>query len=189
MEDVSPCAGCHWQCVPWCNHLSPPSVLQYVKDVVLPRVLDDQTFSTLCSLILFNNVDVSWCWFRGGVGVRWGGVGSGCRPDLLHPPLSDPGQQRRASRVAAGVLRRGLGVLRGPETMPGVAALQVLMALQADPTFFPELFRRLRTAQPSTEEWRDLVTFLQVGWGVELGPLATLLQEWGGVGGVLVGVA
>eukprot|EP00887_Chlorella_sp_A99_P007007 scaffold2.g7007.t1 len=77
---------------------------QYVKDVVLPRVLDDQTFSTLCSLILFNNVDV-------------------------------------------------------------------LMALQSDPTFFPELFRRLRGVAPGGEEWRDLVGFLQ-----ELCGLAKHLQ-------------
>lgn len=32
--------------------------LGYVKDVVLPRVLDDATFATLSSLILFNNVEV-----------------------------------------------------------------------------------------------------------------------------------
>ena len=31
----------------------------YVKDVILPRVLDDTTFSTLSSMMLFNNVDVS----------------------------------------------------------------------------------------------------------------------------------
>lgn len=31
----------------------------YVKDVILPRVLDDATFSTLSSIMLFNNVDVS----------------------------------------------------------------------------------------------------------------------------------
>lgn len=35
---------------------TPPS--RYVKDVVLPRVLDDATFATLSSLILFNNVEV-----------------------------------------------------------------------------------------------------------------------------------
>lgn len=41
--------------------------------------------------------------------------------------------------------------------------LQVLMALQSDPAFFPELFRRLRDAEPGSEAWRDLVAFLQVG--------------------------
>mmetsp|Transcript_36846 Transcript_36846/g.103965 ORF Transcript_36846/g.103965 Transcript_36846/m.103965 type:complete len:862 (+) Transcript_36846:313-2898(+) len=30
----------------------------YIKDVILPRVLDDATFATLASLMLFNNVDV-----------------------------------------------------------------------------------------------------------------------------------
>lgn len=30
----------------------------YLKDVVLARVLDDATFSTLSSLVLFNNVEV-----------------------------------------------------------------------------------------------------------------------------------
>jgi len=32
--------------------------LSYLKDVVLPRALDDATFATLSSLILFNNVEV-----------------------------------------------------------------------------------------------------------------------------------
>ena len=32
--------------------------LSYIKDVVLPRVLDDATFATFSSLILFNNVEV-----------------------------------------------------------------------------------------------------------------------------------
>ena len=32
--------------------------LAYIKDVVLPRVLDDATFATFSSLILFNNVEV-----------------------------------------------------------------------------------------------------------------------------------
>ena len=30
----------------------------YVKDVILPRALDDATFATLASLMLFNNVEV-----------------------------------------------------------------------------------------------------------------------------------
>ncbi len=32
--------------------------LAYLKDVALPRVLDDATFATFTSLILFNNVEV-----------------------------------------------------------------------------------------------------------------------------------
>lgn len=32
--------------------------IQYLKDVVLPRCLDDATYATLTSLMLFNNVDV-----------------------------------------------------------------------------------------------------------------------------------
>ena len=37
--------------------------LAYLKDVVLPRVLDDATFATFSSLILFNNVEASVpCW-------------------------------------------------------------------------------------------------------------------------------
>lgn len=32
----------------------------YLKDVVLPRVLDDSTFATLSSLMLFNNIEVCW---------------------------------------------------------------------------------------------------------------------------------
>lgn len=33
----------------------------YLKDVVLPRVLDDATFATLSSLMLFNNIEVGLC--------------------------------------------------------------------------------------------------------------------------------
>ena len=43
--------------------------LGYVKDVVLPRVLDDATFATLSSLILFNNVEVRLSSGRAG---SWG---------------------------------------------------------------------------------------------------------------------
>ena len=32
--------------------------IQYLKDVILPRSLDDATYATLASLMLFNNVDV-----------------------------------------------------------------------------------------------------------------------------------
>jgi len=32
--------------------------IQYLKDVILPRSLDDATYATLSSLMLFNNVDV-----------------------------------------------------------------------------------------------------------------------------------
>eukprot|EP00798_Chlamydomonas_sp_ICE-L_P024204 gene24204-9802_t len=32
--------------------------IQYIKDVILPRALDDATYATLTSLVLFNNVEV-----------------------------------------------------------------------------------------------------------------------------------
>ncbi len=42
--------------------VSPPclacSCLRSLQDVILPRVLDDGTFATLSSLMLFNNVEV-----------------------------------------------------------------------------------------------------------------------------------
>ena len=42
--------------------------LAYLKDVVLPRVLDDATFATFSSLILFNNVEASvFCWASSAV--------------------------------------------------------------------------------------------------------------------------
>ena len=42
--------------------------LAYLKDVVLPRVLDDATFATFSSLILFNNVEASVpCWVSSAV--------------------------------------------------------------------------------------------------------------------------
>jgi len=35
--------------------------LQYLKDVVLPRTLDDSTFATINSFIFFNNIDIVTC--------------------------------------------------------------------------------------------------------------------------------
>jgi protein phosphatase-4 regulatory subunit 3 len=76
----------------------------YLKDVILPRALDDATFGTLTSIMLFNNVEV-------------------------------------------------------------------VLALQADPTFLRELFARLRKTPRTSPEWGDLVGFLQ-----ELCSLAKHLQ-------------
>jgi protein phosphatase-4 regulatory subunit 3 len=76
----------------------------YLKDVILPRVLDDATFGTLTSIMLFNNVEV-------------------------------------------------------------------VLALQQDPTFLKELFARLRKTPRTEPEWEDLVGFLQ-----ELCSLAKHLQ-------------
>ncbi|CAK0784720.1 hypothetical protein CVIRNUC_007924 [Coccomyxa viridis] len=78
--------------------------LAYLKDVVLPRVLDDATFATFSSLILFNNVEV-------------------------------------------------------------------VMALQGDAKFLPDLFQRLKAAKPGDAEWMNQVAFLQ-----ELCSLAKHLQ-------------
>lgn len=66
----------------------------YIKDVILPRVLDDQTFAALQSVMLFNNVEI-------------------------------------------------------------------LTKLQHDPSFFPDLFNKLRTTPPKAEGCSDLVKFLQ----------------------------
>jgi protein phosphatase 4 regulatory subunit 3 len=66
----------------------------YVKDVVLPRALDDATFASLSSLQMFNQVEV-------------------------------------------------------------------LVALQTDSEFFPELFTALRNSDPNDDEWADLVGYLQ----------------------------
>ena len=68
--------------------------LSFVKDVALPRVLDDATTATLRSLALFNSVEI-------------------------------------------------------------------LVTLTADEQVFPELFARLAAAAPGSDEWRDLVRFLQ----------------------------
>jgi hypothetical protein len=76
----------------------------YLKDVILPRVLDDATFGTLTSIMLFNNVEV-------------------------------------------------------------------VLALQNDPTFLKELFARLRSTPRTEPDWDDLVGFLQ-----ELCSLAKHLQ-------------
>ncbi len=76
----------------------------YLKDVILPRVLDDATFGTLTSIMLFNNVEV-------------------------------------------------------------------VLALQNDPTFLKELFARLHNTPRTNPDWDDLVGFLQ-----ELCSLAKHLQ-------------
>lgn len=51
------------------------------------------------------------------------------------------------------------------------ACTQVVMALQGDAKFLPDLFQRLRAAQPGDKEWGDQVAFLQ-----ELCSLAKHLQ-------------
>ncbi|CAI5463518.1 unnamed protein product [Closterium sp. Yama58-4] len=68
--------------------------LGYIKDVILPRVLDDQTYGTFNSLILFNNVEV-------------------------------------------------------------------VSTLQGDKPFLTDLFSQLRSKDPSSPAFRDLVRFLQ----------------------------
>ena len=50
-------------------------------------------------------------------------------------------------------------------------SLQVVMALQGDAKFLPELFQRLKAAKPGEKEWLDQVAFLQ-----ELCSLAKHLQ-------------
>ena len=49
--------------------------------------------------------------------------------------------------------------------------MQVVMALQGDAKFLPELFQRLKAASPRDREWLDQVAFLQ-----ELCSLAKHLQ-------------
>ena len=68
--------------------------LQYLKDSALAHCLDDATFSTLASLVLFNHVEV-------------------------------------------------------------------LVALQGEPQFLTQLFTRLRESVPGSEQWGDLVAFVQ----------------------------
>ena len=68
--------------------------LQYLKDSALAHCLDDATFSTLASLVLFNHVEV-------------------------------------------------------------------LVALQGEPQFLTQLFTSLRDAPPGSEQWCDLVAFVQ----------------------------
>ena len=93
--------------------------LSYLKDVVLPRVLDDTTFATLSSLILFNNVEV-------------------------------------------------------------------LMALQADARFLPELFAALRRAGPADAAFADRLAFLQELTGLakhlQVGARVQLLAKLAGLG-------
>ncbi|KAK9823072.1 hypothetical protein WJX81_007297 [Elliptochloris bilobata] len=93
--------------------------LSYLKDVVLPRVLDDATFATLSSLILFNNVEV-------------------------------------------------------------------LMALQADARFLPELFAALRRAGPADAAFADRLAFLRELTGLarhlQAGARAALLCKLAGLG-------
>jgi protein phosphatase-4 regulatory subunit 3 len=68
--------------------------ISYIKDTILPIVLDDATFATLSSIILFSNVDI-------------------------------------------------------------------LQVLASEPSFFKDLFEKMKGAQRGTEEWKNLVDFLQ----------------------------
>ena len=94
-------------------------------------------------------------------------------------PIQDPAtrakilQSHRMGFVKDFVLPRALD----DATFATLSSLQlfnnveVLLALHADPDFFPDLFRRLREAAPGSDLWRDLVGFLQ-----ELTSLARHLQ-------------
>lgn len=66
----------------------------YLKDVVLPRLMDDQVTSTMTSLVMLNQMDI-------------------------------------------------------------------IMALDQDPTFLPDLFLKLKSVQKDDPAWHDLVAFLQ----------------------------
>ena len=61
----------------------------YVKDVILPRALDDATFATLSSLMMFNNVEVTPC----------------------HAPRPLPQQPCRALRIEESTRRLTMGGL------------------------------------------------------------------------------
>ena len=103
----------------------------YLKDVVLPRLLDDATFATLSSLQLFNNIEV--CVAAGGAAAAGG---------RLLPALDCATYSPSPHRL--------------------LPALQILMSLHQDREFLPDLFRRLQSAEPGSQEWADLVAFLQV---------------------------
>ena len=85
--------------VPITDAISRAKIIQahrilYVRDTILPKTLDDSTFSTLSSMYLFNIVEV-------------------------------------------------------------------LLVLHQDATFFKDLFDRIHEAERGTEDWRDLISFLQ----------------------------
>lgn len=84
-------------------------------------------------------------------------------------PIKDPNirakilQSHRMGFVKDCVLPRSLD----DATFATLSSLQlfnnveVLLALHADPGFFPDLFRRLKETTPGSSSWRDLVGFLQ----------------------------
>lgn len=127
----------------------------YLKDVVLPRALDDATFATLSSLMLFNNMEVLMalhqdrdffpelfrCGGGGGVGACSSGGAACCCSAGRRPRL--------------GMGERLLGALLS-RRVPRPADYSPLCVHVA-----PHRCRRLKAAAPDSQEWRDLVAFLQ----------------------------
>lgn len=110
----------------------------YLKDVVLPRVLDDATFATLSSLMLFNNIEVLMALHQDQDFFpelfRWGG--QALPHGALQPRCTSTGSPRQMQS--------------NPLSCP-----------------FPLACSQLKQAEPDGQEWRDLVAFLQVrstGW-------------------------
>lgn len=107
--------------------------LGYLKDVVLPRVLDDATFATLSSLILFNNVEVLMSLHHDPSffptlfqRLRQAAPTS---PSPAHRQQQHHQQQQQPAAFAGGATGEGEGVCAGEEWRDLVAFLQELCGL------------------------------------------------------------
>ncbi|EIE26200.1 DUF625-domain-containing protein [Coccomyxa subellipsoidea C-169] len=123
--------------------------LAYLKDVVLPRVLDDATFATFSSLILFNNVEVVMALQNDARFL----------PDLFERlKATGPGDEGWQDQVMMRVLKDGSDELRQRATDV------LLSAVQHDATPFRDFF----TKQPETDQFQLLLRPLLSGGDVGL---------------------
>ncbi|KAK9907487.1 hypothetical protein WJX75_004578 [Coccomyxa subellipsoidea] len=156
--------------------------LAYLKDVVLPRVLDDATFATFSSLILFNNVEVVMALlndarFLPDLFARLKATGPGDEgwqdqvaflQELtgLAKHLQQSHRQQLLSKLASlGLFEVMMRVLKdGTDDLRQRATEVLLSAVQHDATPFRDFF----TKQPETDQFQLLLRPLLSGGDVGL---------------------
>ncbi|CAL8462717.1 g2250 [Coccomyxa elongata] len=156
--------------------------LAYLKDVVLPRVLDDATFATFSSLILFNNVEVVMALHNDArflpdlfERLKVTGPGDEGWPDQvaflqeltgLAKHLQQGHRQQLLSKLASlGLFEVMMRVLKdGTEDLRQRATDVLLSAVQHDATPFRDYF----TKQPESDQFQLLLRPLLSGGEVSL---------------------
>jgi hypothetical protein len=151
--------------------------IQYLKDVILPRSLDDATYGTLSSLMLFNNVDVVlglyqdqkflpavsgiWCMRGQHLQLCVSRLApSNCmhlQEGMVHLLLTRPFRLQLPFVVFGASYRCTVFGCLLPCHFCYLAYLASLVLVCAA----LQLFEALKSRQPGDSDWDDLVAFLQ----------------------------